>query len=244
MKMMKNFCPAIFRHCLRAILSMWFAMRPIKAHRLCLKTLPTHLNLLGHVEQITHLGTVSTDVSLIRAGSLHRANGGYLRLKLICLNIRMRVRSQTRAAKPPNQNVEPLSKCWHWPVVSALSHNRLSFDVKVILLGEPDLYYDLQILSLNLMPYSKSVADFHDRVVRSHANEQAMTAKIADMISKYQLLTFDNTALACLLIISVSKQEDQYELSLHGDRLCSYYSKPIVTQSSIKQSYAWKHSNR
>ncbi len=43
--------------------------------------LPTHLNLLGHVEQITQLGTVTTDVSMIRAGALHRANGGYLLLE-------------------------------------------------------------------------------------------------------------------------------------------------------------------
>ena len=34
--------------------------------------LPTHLNLLGHVEQITQLGTVTTDVSMIRAGALHQ----------------------------------------------------------------------------------------------------------------------------------------------------------------------------
>ena len=43
--------------------------------------MPTHLNLLGHVEQITQLGTVTTDVSMIRAGALHRANGGYLLLE-------------------------------------------------------------------------------------------------------------------------------------------------------------------
>ena len=40
--------------------------------------LPTHLNLLGHVEQITQLGTVTTDVSMIRAGALHRAVVGVL----------------------------------------------------------------------------------------------------------------------------------------------------------------------
>ena len=36
---------------------------------------------MGHVEQVTYMGTVATDFTLIRAGALHRANGGYLLLE-------------------------------------------------------------------------------------------------------------------------------------------------------------------
>ncbi len=42
---------------------------------------PTHYNLLGHVEQLTQNGTITTDFTLIRAGSLHKANGGFLMLE-------------------------------------------------------------------------------------------------------------------------------------------------------------------
>ncbi|EBK2343893.1 AAA family ATPase, partial [Salmonella enterica subsp. enterica serovar Enteritidis] len=101
----------------------------------------------------------------------------------------------------------------------SLEPQPIKLDVKVILLGEPDLYYDLLDFEPEFNAVFKIRADFHDRVVRSHANEQAMTAKIADMISKYQLLTFDNTALACLLDYLSEQAEDQHELSLHGDRL-------------------------
>jgi predicted ATP-dependent protease len=40
--------------------------------------MPTHYNLLGHVEQVTYMGTVATDFTLIRPGALHKANGGFL----------------------------------------------------------------------------------------------------------------------------------------------------------------------
>ena len=43
--------------------------------------LPTHYNLLGHVEQLTQMGTITTDFTLIRSGALHRANGGFLMLE-------------------------------------------------------------------------------------------------------------------------------------------------------------------
>lgn len=43
--------------------------------------MPTHPNLLGHIEYITQLGTILTDASMIRAGALHKANGGYLLLE-------------------------------------------------------------------------------------------------------------------------------------------------------------------
>lgn len=36
---------------------------------------------MGHVEQVTYMGTVATDFTLIRAGALHQANGGYLLLE-------------------------------------------------------------------------------------------------------------------------------------------------------------------
>ena len=42
------------------------------------ETNPTYMNLLGRIEHRAEFGTLVTDFSMIRAGSLHRANGGYL----------------------------------------------------------------------------------------------------------------------------------------------------------------------
>ena len=44
---------------------------------------PTYHNLFGYVENVTYKGTVFTDFSLIRPGSLHKANGGYLLMDAI-----------------------------------------------------------------------------------------------------------------------------------------------------------------
>ncbi len=39
---------------------------------------PTYFNLFGKVEHESEMGTLVTDFTLIRGGSLHKANGGYL----------------------------------------------------------------------------------------------------------------------------------------------------------------------
>jgi len=43
---------------------------------------PTYTGLLGKIERESHFGALVTDFTMIRAGSLHRANGGYLVLPL------------------------------------------------------------------------------------------------------------------------------------------------------------------
>ena len=182
--------------------------------------LPTHLNLLGHVEQITHLGTVSTDVSLIRAGSLHRANGGYLVLEATqLLEYPYAWQGLKRALQSRQIKMSSLEQMLTLTGSISLEPQSIALDVKVILLGEPDLYYDLLDFEPEFNAVFKIRADFHDRVARSLENEVAMVSKIADMVNKYQLLTFDNTALASLLDYLSEQAEDQNELSLHSDRL-------------------------
>lgn len=182
--------------------------------------LPTHLNLLGHVEQVTHMGTVSTDVSLIRAGSLHRANGGYLILEAShLLEYPYAWQGLKRALQSRQIKMSSLEQMLTLTGSISLEPQPIDLDVKVILLGEPDLYYDLLEFEPEFNALFKIRADFHDRVARTPDNEQAMVAKIADMVAKYRLLPFDNTALARLLEYLSEQAEDQNELSLHGDRL-------------------------
>ena len=43
-----------------------------------MRTTPNHGNLLGRIEHRSEFGTLVTDFTLVKAGALHRANGGYL----------------------------------------------------------------------------------------------------------------------------------------------------------------------
>ena len=52
--------------------------RELKGAPVIVEANPTYYNLVGRVEYETRMGMVSTDFTMIKAGALHKANGGYL----------------------------------------------------------------------------------------------------------------------------------------------------------------------
>ncbi|ELA08436.1 peptidase S16, lon-like protein [Moraxella macacae 0408225] len=184
------------------------------------EALPTCLNLLGHVEQITHMGVVSTDISLIRPGSLHRANGGYLVIDASSLlEYPYAWQGLKHALQTLQIKISNLEQMLTLTGSISLEPQAIALDVKVILLGEPDLYYDLLEFEPKFNTLFNICADFQDTIVRTPDNELVLVAKMVDMIDQYQLATFDNTALAAVLDYLSEQAEDQNELSLHNGRL-------------------------
>ena len=182
--------------------------------------LPTHLNLLGHVEQITQLGTVTTDVSMIRAGALHRANGGYLLLEAShLLEHPYAWQGLKRALQSRKIKLSSLEQMLTLTGSLSLSPAPIDLDIKVILLGEADLYYQLLELEPEFDAVFKVRADFHDDVVRTHEHELALVGKMADIIDYAKLYPFDRSAQAALLEYLSLQAEDQDRLSLHSDLL-------------------------
>lgn len=182
--------------------------------------LPTHLNLLGHVEQVTQLGTVTTDVSMIRAGALHRANGGYLLLEAShLLEHPYAWQGLKRALQSRKIKLSSLEQMLTLTGSLSLSPAPIELGIKVILLGEADLYYELLELEPEFDAVFKVRADFHDDVTRTSEHELALVAKMADIIDYAALCPFDNNAQAALLEHLSLQAEDQDRLSLHSDRL-------------------------
>ncbi|WP_228284590.1 MULTISPECIES: ATP-binding protein [unclassified Psychrobacter] len=182
--------------------------------------LPTHLNLLGHVEQVTQLGTVTTDVSMIRAGALHRANGGFLLLEAShVLEHPYAWQGLKRALQARQIRLSSLEQMLTLTGSLSLAPAPIDLEVKVILLGEADLYYELLELEPEFDAVFKVRADFHDDVQRTDAHELALVAKMADIIRHAKLYPFDKSAQATLLEHLSLQAEDQDRLTLHSDRL-------------------------
>ncbi|WP_352338345.1 ATP-binding protein [Psychrobacter sp. 16-MNA-CIBAN-0192] len=211
--------------------------------------LPTHLNLLGHVEQITQLGTVTTDVSMIRAGALHRANGGYLLLEAShLLEHPYAWQGLKRALQSRKIKLSSLEQMLTLTGSLSLSPAPIDLDVKVILLGEADLYYELLELEPEFDAVFKVRADFHDDVVRTDEHELALVAKMADIIAFAKLYPFDSSAQAALLEHLSLQAEDQDRLSLHSDLLIKLLhesnrharleQQSIVTVQHVNQAIA------
>lgn len=179
---------------------------------------PNQSNLLGHIEYATRSGSVVTDVSMIRSGALHQANGGYLLIEANRLiknpdawhDLKRALQlKQIQFVKPQMSSAASVS----------LMPEPIPLNIKVILLGDLDLYDKFIELDDEFDAVFKIRADFHDQVERTLDNELAMVSKMADIIKKHDLLAFHCSAQAEVLDNLSLQIEDQNKLSLHIDRL-------------------------
>ncbi len=178
---------------------------------------PTHYNLLGHVEQLTQNGTITTDFTLIRPGSLHNANGGFLMLEAEqLLEQPYAWQGLKRALKSGHLKLSSLEHMLTLTGSMSIEPASIPLNIKVVLLAEPEIYYEILELEPELGSIFKIRADFTDTLQRNDENEQAYMQLIADYVQSDKLLPFDRSALSALLTDSSRQAEDQSSLSLHA----------------------------
>lgn len=204
----------------RYVVNILVSHQPSAGAPIVFEDLPTHLNLLGHIEYTTELGTVLTDVSMIRAGALHKANGGYLLLEAqSLLEHPYAWQGLKRALQSKQIKISSLEQMLTLTGSLSLEPDSVALDVKVILLGEADLYYELLEFEPEFNSVFKVRADFHDDIQRDDCSEYGMVLKMVDMIKSHQLPNFDNTAFAVIIDELSKLSDDKNKLDLHADRL-------------------------
>ncbi len=216
-----DFLPGIFdRVPPRYQVNVVVTHKPNSGAPVVFEDLPTHYNLLGHVEQLTQMGTITTDFTLIRSGALHRANGGFLMLEADqLLEQPYAWQGLKRALRSGQLKLSSLEHMLTLTGSISLEPDSLPLSVKVILLGEPYIYYELLEFEPELNALFKIRADFTNTLSRTAENEEAYVRLIADYVNKDKLLPFDRSALAALLTDSSRQAEDQSSLSLHAATL-------------------------
>ena len=213
-----DFTPAVFsRVPARYQANIVVTHKPNSGAPVIFEDFPTHYNLLGHVEQMTQNGTITTDFTLIRSGALHRANGGFLILEAEqLLEQPYAWQGLKRALKSGQLKLSSLEHMLTLTGSISIEPELIPLTLKVILLAEPEIYYEILEVEPELGSVFKIRADFTDTLQRNDTNEQAYMQLIADYVQADKLLPFDRSALAALLTDSSRLAEDQSSLSLHA----------------------------
>jgi lon-related putative ATP-dependent protease len=216
-----DFTPALFNRVpSRYQANVIVSNKPNSGAPVIFEDFPTHYNLLGHVEQLTHNGTITTDFTLIRPGSLHQANGGFLMLEAEqLLEQPYAWQGLKRALKSGQLKLSSLEHMLTLTGSISIEPASVPLDIKVVLLAEPEIYYEILEVEPELGSVFKIRADFTDTLQRNDSNEQAYMQLIADYVQADKLLPFDRSALAALLTDSSRQAEDQSSLSLHASTL-------------------------
>jgi lon-related putative ATP-dependent protease len=176
---------------------------------------PTYQNLVGRVEKEVQFGALTTDFTLIRAGALHRANGGYLVLRAEdVLRQPLAWDGLKRALRHREITIEDPSDVLGMAAVRTLRPEPIPLDVKVVLVGEPQTYFLLHGLDPDFPELFRVRADFDGRMPRTPENEDAFVAFVGRVCQEESLRHFDREALALLIEHSSRLAEDQQQLSV------------------------------
>jgi len=176
---------------------------------------PTQGNLVGKVERIQQYGALLTDFTLIKAGALHKANGGFLLIdarKLLMQPFAWDSLKRALAAK--NIKIEAPTDDTTFTTIS-LDPEPIPLDIKVILTGDEELYELLSEKDPDFRDYFKVEADFGMSMDRTEENEIEYAKLIGSLSKKKRLRSLNRQAVARVIEHASRLSDDSQKLTAH-----------------------------
>ena len=176
---------------------------------------PTFQNLMGRIDHVAHLGTLTTDFTLIKPGALHRANGGYLLLDAHRVLMEpFAWAALKRALRSREVRVESLAQNLSLITTVSLEPEPMPLDLKIVLIGDPTLHYLLFALDPDFKDLFKVGVDFDDRLNRSPETQVLFAQLVATAARREHLLPLTAAGVARVIDHAARKAEDASKLSL------------------------------
>jgi len=179
-----------------------------------IETNPTYHNLFGVVEKRPIMGGYVTDFTMIKAGSLSRANGGYLVLydRDVLANPGV-WEALKRMIKNRELRIEEPATFFGWLPPQGVRPDPIPADAKVIIIGDPMLYHYLSTMDPDFRETFKVKADFDFEIDRTKDNVVAYACFISACCQREGLRHFDPSGVAGVIEYGARLVEDQKKLS-------------------------------
>ncbi|MDN3647348.1 ATP-binding protein [Reinekea marina] len=209
--------------------------------------LPTYQNLFGRIEYTTQQGIPNTNFQLIRAGSLLKANGGYLILDAEKLlqepfaydALKLALKSKELKMEMPFSDATLMHSI-------TLSPQSIDLDVKVILLGSREIYYQLQEWDPEFMELFRVPVDFDSFIPRTRNTVDNLILRIKDYGEEKNFKPLTRNALERLIEYSLRESEHQQRISARIVRLFKVFAEAdfisghdqseFITEQHIQQA--------
>jgi lon-related putative ATP-dependent protease len=175
---------------------------------------PTYPNLFGTTEKEAQFGALVTDFTMIRGGSLHKANNGYLIITVEeLLRNPFSYEGLKRALRDEKIVIEEPQERFGFISTKGLKPQPIPLSIKVVLIGNPYLYQQLFILDMEFTELFKVKAEFDTTMARTEENVKRYAAFVCTICQKENLKHLDASGLAKLVEYSQRLAEDQQKLS-------------------------------
>jgi len=208
---------------------------------------PSYANLLGKAEKEAQFGMLSTDFTMIRGGSLHKANGGYLVIPVLDIfRYPLAWDGLKSSLKTEKVSIEEPGEQAGFIATRGLKPRPIPLNVKVILIGTPDISQILNEKDPDYPELFKVRADFDTVMDRSAENAKKYASFICTLCKRFSLHHLDGAAVAKVVEYGSRLAEDKKKLSTRFSivadliREANYYAEQekadIVTVQHVKKA--------
>lgn len=179
-----------------------------------LESKPSYYNLFGKIEYTSHMLSVSTNFTMVKAGALHRANGGYLILQAKdVLTEPYAWETLKKALKYRKVPMENIGEQYRLVPSATMRPEPIPLDVKVILISSPQIHQLLYTYDEDFQKLFKVRVDFDVEMPRTPVNLKQYAAFVRFICQRDQLPPFSREGLGGIIEVGSRLAGSQAKLS-------------------------------
>ncbi|MBU1428530.1 AAA family ATPase [bacterium] len=216
-----------------------------------IETIPSYKDLFGTIERtLDKYGHWVTDFTRIKAGSLLRANGGFLVLNALDTLIEPGVWPALKRTLLNRKIITQTYDPFYMFTTSALKPEPIECDTKVIMIGDPFIYYLLYSHDEDFKKIFKVKADFDSVTKKDNNSIYQYACFIQNICQREKLRPFDKSGLATVIEYAVRLAGRQNKLSTQFNNLvdvlreANYWAKEdnssVVTEKYVDKAITEK----
>ena len=201
----------------------------------------SYFNIFGGSEYENQYGTLKTDFMMIKPGLLHKANGGYILFQAkdllanpICYEY------LKKALKVKELAIENAQEQRATLLLISLKPEPIPLDLKVLLIGNSDIYYTLLSMDEDFRKLFKIKVEFEEDAPRTNDNIKKLCNFVKNFCEKEELLSLDNEAMAKLVEITSKMAGDKEKLSTQFSEIGEIVGESSVLAKKAKQKVITK----
>lgn len=212
-----------------------------------IETNPTYYNLFGRIEKNVEHGMYLTDFTMIKAGAIHRASGGYLVLNAMDVFKTQGIwDTLKRVLKNRLGFIEDMGEQFSLLPTSGLRPVPIPLDLKVIMIGNDEIYHLLVDGDEDFQKIFKIKADFDHKMPRNDETINAYASFIATRTQIEKLLPFDRNGIAAVVEYGSRLVEDQRclstqfseikDLTIESDYIAREEEAEIISRKHVEKA--------
>ena len=196
----------------------------------------SYYNIFGGLEFENQYGTLKTDYMMIKPGLLHQANGGYVIFQARdILSTALCYETLKKALKIKELSIENATEQRACMLLLALKPEPIPLDLKVIMIGNSNIYHTLLSMDDDFRKLFKIKVEFEEDAPKTEDNIERLSNFVRSFCSQENLLDLDKEAMAKIVEITSKIAGDKEKLSTQFSEIGEILGEASVWAKKDKQ---------